>query len=83
MDEVTQQNAALVEQAGAAATSLNDEAAALARVVSVFNLGDAAASAPVAKPGMLRATPASPRSKAPAPKRLAAARQNSDEWETF
>jgi methyl-accepting chemotaxis protein len=83
MDEVTQQNAALVEQAGAAATSLNDEAAALARVVSVFNLGDAAASAPVAKPGMLRAAPASPRSKAPAPKRLAAARQNSDEWETF
>jgi methyl-accepting chemotaxis protein len=83
MDEVTQQNAALVEQAGAAATSLNDEAAALARVVSVFNLGDAASSAPVAKSGMLRAAPAPQRPKAPAPKRLATARQNSDEWETF
>ncbi|WP_426173834.1 methyl-accepting chemotaxis protein [Massilia sp. TWR1-2-2] len=83
MDEVTQQNAALVEQAGAAATSLNDEAAALARVVGVFNLGDAAASALAAKPGMLRAAPAPQRAKPPAPKRLATARQNSDEWETF
>ncbi|MET0856909.1 MAG: methyl-accepting chemotaxis protein [Telluria sp.] len=83
MDEVTQQNAALVEQAGAAATSLNDEATALARVVSVFNLGDAPTSAPMAKPGMLRAAPASPRAKSPAPKRLATAKQNSDEWETF
>ncbi len=84
MDEVTQQNAALVEQAGAAATSLNDEAAALARVVSVFNLGDAATLAPVAKSGMLRAaTATAPQRTKAAPKRLAAAKQNSDEWETF
>jgi methyl-accepting chemotaxis protein len=38
MDEVTQQNAALVEQAAAAAQSLNDQAKKLHRAVSVFTL---------------------------------------------
>ena len=38
MDEVTQQNAALVEQAAAAAQSLQDQSANLARVVGVFRL---------------------------------------------
>ncbi|CAN7253616.1 MULTISPECIES: methyl-accepting chemotaxis protein [Duganella] len=38
MDEVTQQNAALVEQAAAAAGALQDQAASLAGVVSVFRL---------------------------------------------
>jgi len=38
MDEATRQNAALVEQAGAASLSLQDQAAALARVVSVFKM---------------------------------------------
>ncbi|ADJ66081.1 HAMP domain-containing protein [Herbaspirillum seropedicae] len=38
MDEVTQQNAALVEEAAAAAQSLQDQAARLSQVVSVFKL---------------------------------------------
>ncbi|MEC5160512.1 MULTISPECIES: methyl-accepting chemotaxis protein [unclassified Janthinobacterium] len=38
MDTVTQQNAALVEQAAAAAESLQDQSAKLARAVSVFKL---------------------------------------------
>ncbi len=38
MDEATRQNATLVEQAAAAAASLQDEAAALAGVVSVFKM---------------------------------------------
>jgi methyl-accepting chemotaxis protein len=38
MDNVTQQNAALVEQAAAAAGSLQDQARTLAQVVSVFKL---------------------------------------------
>jgi methyl-accepting chemotaxis protein len=38
MDEATQQNAALVEQAAAAAQSLQDQATRLAQVVSVFKL---------------------------------------------
>jgi ABC-type transporter Mla subunit MlaD len=40
MDEVTQQNAALVEEA-AAAESLEEQAGVLARAVSVFKLADA------------------------------------------
>ncbi|WP_394778942.1 methyl-accepting chemotaxis protein [Undibacterium sp.] len=44
MDEATQQNAALVEQAAAAAQSMQEQAAGLAQVVSVFKL-DAAHSA--------------------------------------
>jgi hypothetical protein len=39
MDEVTQQNAALVEEAAAAAESLEDQAKALAKAVAVFNIG--------------------------------------------
>jgi aerotaxis receptor len=39
MDQVTQQNAALVEQAAAAATSLAGEAGSLTQAVSLFNFG--------------------------------------------
>jgi methyl-accepting chemotaxis protein len=38
MDEVTQQNAALVEEAAAAAASLHDQADALTAIVSVFKM---------------------------------------------
>ena len=38
MDAITQQNSALVEQASAAATSLQDQAGSLAQVVAVFKL---------------------------------------------
>jgi len=38
MDEATQQNAALVEESAAAASSMQDQAAKLAQVVSVFKL---------------------------------------------
>ena len=51
MDGVTQQNAALVEEAAAAA-SLQDQAESLAALVSVFHLGDGTTDA--------RATPARP-----------------------
>jgi methyl-accepting chemotaxis protein len=44
MDQVTQQNAALVEEAAAAAASLQEQAGGLKQVVSVFRLGAAAAS---------------------------------------
>ncbi|GAB2846343.1 methyl-accepting chemotaxis protein [Pseudoduganella ginsengisoli] len=46
MDEVTQQNAALVEQAAAAAQSLQEQAASLTDAVSVFKLAGMAADAP-------------------------------------
>lgn len=43
LDRATQQNAALVEQAAAAAGSLRDQCARLAAAVSVFRLEPAAA----------------------------------------
>ncbi|SFH28695.1 Methyl-accepting chemotaxis protein (MCP) signalling domain-containing protein, partial [Variovorax sp. NFACC27] len=39
MDQVTQQNAALVEEASAAAQSLREQASSLSSVVGVFRLG--------------------------------------------
>jgi methyl-accepting chemotaxis protein len=53
MDGMTQQNAALVEQAAASFQSLQDQAAELQRVVSIFKLSDseeAAAEAPAPAP---------------------------------
>jgi len=46
MDEVTQQNAALVEEAAAAAESLQGQAGNLAQVVSVFKLDGTHAATP-------------------------------------
>jgi hypothetical protein len=40
MDQVTQQNAALVEEAAAAAASLSDQAHSLSDTVSLFKLND-------------------------------------------
>ena len=47
MDQVTQQNAALVEEAAAAAQSLRDQARNLAHLVSAFKLGGAHAGRPM------------------------------------
>jgi len=71
MDEVTQQNAALVEEAAAAAQSLQDQAAKLAEVVSVFKLDSTQVKAsPAVKPAASR--PMTPAVKAAQPTRLAA-----------
>ncbi|SIR27897.1 methyl-accepting chemotaxis protein [Janthinobacterium sp. TND4EL3] len=70
MDGMTQQNAALVEQAAAAAQSLQDQAAELAHVVSIFKLVEgeekpaAYVPAPVAAAAV--AAPAAARKPAPA-----------------
>jgi methyl-accepting chemotaxis protein len=62
MDQVTQQNAALVEEAAAAAESMQQQSVGLAQVVSVFNVGQASGHA---------TAPAVARSAARAPLRLA------------
>ncbi len=59
MDQVTQQNAALVEEAASAATSLQESAAGLADRVSVFKIEPAVVSAPV-KPVTARRASAIP-----------------------
>ncbi|MNN56224.1 Methyl-accepting chemotaxis protein IV [compost metagenome] len=51
MDTVTQQNAALVEEAAAASEAMQEQAAALAEMVSIFKL-DANHSGPAAKPAL-------------------------------
>jgi methyl-accepting chemotaxis protein len=77
LDQMTQQNAALVEESAAAASSMKDQAQRLASVVATFKLdGNAMSSAPKAVP--YRAPPKSlpnrpaPRSLAAPAKRLAA-----------
>jgi methyl-accepting chemotaxis protein len=45
MDDVTQQNAALVEQAAAAAQSMQEQAQRLSGLVGVFTLADASSKA--------------------------------------
>jgi methyl-accepting chemotaxis protein len=88
MDTVTQQNAALVEEAAAAAASLQEQAATLAEVVSVFRMDEVAAPramamaarqtrvAPAASRPALKAAP----SKAPARQTATA---SADDWEEF
>ena len=90
MDEMTQQNAALVEQAAAAAESLQDQAAKLAEAVSVFRLEGASGqrtALPVPKGVASRLpekTDGASTGTMPAtrPKKLAAAGSR-DEWEAF
>ncbi|MES2153105.1 MAG: methyl-accepting chemotaxis protein [Pseudomonadota bacterium] len=88
MDEMTVQNAALVEQAAAAAQSMNDEASVLSSAVAVFKLRDVPVQArarakPKAppRPAPARAAAAAPRIKAapPATKPKAA----EADWEEF
>jgi methyl-accepting chemotaxis protein len=91
MDQVTQQNAALVEQAAAAAASMQQQAANLSRVVSVFQLDTGRATAATAPPQAAppkRATKAPARRIAPAKagdsrRAIATASAGGDEWEAF
>jgi methyl-accepting chemotaxis protein len=50
MDDMTQQNAALVEQTAAASASLEEQAALLVKAVSIFSLGDEQAGTRKAPP---------------------------------
>lgn len=96
MDNVTQQNAALVEQAAAASASLQEQADSLAGMVSVFKLDDdykapmvPTRSRPVARPPLSAARkPPASRLAAKAiassvPGNLKGATTGADEWETF
>jgi methyl-accepting chemotaxis protein len=90
MDQVTQQNAALVEEAAAASASMQEQAANLTRAVSVFQVDGAAAPAlqaapaPAARPVLARPAqrPAAPARK-PAVKGAVKAPTGEPEWEEF
>ncbi|QYF91896.1 MCP four helix bundle domain-containing protein [Massilia sp. PAMC28688] len=84
MDAVTQQNAALVEQATAASAALSEEAVALARVVSVFTLGAPAAASVTPLPRRRAAPGPQPGpARTPAPARKLANGAGPDQWESF
>ena len=91
MDQVTQQNAAMVEESTAASHALAQEAAALAALIGRFRIGDAApvreAAAPPSppRPAPVDRTPA-PRQRAYASGAAAAvamAAPDADEWTEF
>ena len=88
MDEMTQQNAALVEEAAAAAEALQDQASVLSQAVAVFKFegaASAAAPSPVApRLGAPRApVPSAPRASAPARSLPRPSKPKDDEWEEF
>ena len=93
MDQVTQQNAALVEEASAASQAMQDQAAKLAELVGMFKLaarsapahGRPAARAPVAPAAATRTRLAAPRAATPAKPsgRKPTAVEPAAEWETF
>jgi len=66
MDEMTQQNAALVEQAAAAAAAMEMRASALGQTVAAFDLSGS--------DGMLRAPAAAPTAQLPEPRKEGAAK---------
>jgi methyl-accepting chemotaxis protein len=92
MDEMTQQNAALVEQAAAAAQSMQDQSVKLGQAVAVFKLGLSSEPAvhharptaiPVVKKKLLPNIAASPKLASAKAKRSGAGTDGNDEWEEF
>ena len=85
MDEVTQQNASLVEEAAAAAEAMQEQAAKLAEIVAVFKLDaavDVTAGAP-ARPAAKAAPRPGARLAAPARQAARQAAPAEAGWESF
>ncbi|MBF0334566.1 MAG: cache domain-containing protein [Alphaproteobacteria bacterium] len=89
MDEMIQQNAALVEESSAAARSLAVEADRLVELVSVFRTGEdharhhASAEPPAAKAPPPKPTPAPAPAPAPPPAKTVESGDGDDEWQEF
>jgi len=92
MDSITQQNVALVEEATAAAASLQDQAGVLSRIVGAFTLDGApnrlaAQPAPAAQPAAPARALSAPVRRANGAGTASAARPKvtvaNEEWETF
>lgn len=81
MDEMTQQNAALVEQAAAASESLEEQGKGLQRLMSLFNTGSDSLAA---DPKKMRLTSAEPSTKVVSKIRLVTPKSSDDdEWDEF
>lgn len=92
MDQVTQQNAGLVQESTVASSALAEEARNLLNVVAIFRLNESAARAQAAPRRAAAHQPAAPKvpakTFAPAPvarstASTAPAKSNDDDWETF
>jgi hypothetical protein len=91
MDDVTQQNAALVEQAAAAAMSLQEQASNLAEAVSVFKLDGMSYQQQTARSGFQSRAPAALgtstgtkfKSRSTAGQKRLATSSGDGEWEEF
>ena len=93
IDDVTQQNAALVEEAAAAAQSMRDQAEMLAEAVSVFRLADQAAGPQrlatraivkaATRPAPAAASPTAAAARAPAPRLVKSGTKPDSDWEEF
>ncbi|WP_305803902.1 methyl-accepting chemotaxis protein [Stenotrophomonas sp. YIM B06876] len=87
MDETTQQNAALVEEATAAARSMEEQAEHLAQVVSVFRFEEDAESVPAPVKPVAASRPTAPAAAARAarntPQRKPVAEMAEANWQEF
>jgi len=86
MDEVTQQNAALVEQAAAASESLDEQARELDQLMNYFKLGAGDANRATAPRAPAATRPPAPAASRPAARRApapASSNSNDSEWEEF
>jgi methyl-accepting chemotaxis protein len=89
MDQVTQQNAAMVEQSTAASRQLADETTNLQALIGRFNYGEVAIQASTRAPSRPAARPTTtfagrpPAASAPTPVRKAAAPASDEGWEEF
>jgi methyl-accepting chemotaxis protein len=93
MDEVTQQNAALVEEAAAAAESLEEQARGLVQTVSMFKLDESMGRSHLPAPVLRDATPRQlPPASRPAPRSNASVGRkappphladSTEQWEEF
>jgi uncharacterized phage infection (PIP) family protein YhgE len=92
MDEVTQQNAALVEEAAAAAGSMEDQAKQLTAAVGVFRTGQTLAVKPIShrapqtpRPALAEKSGTTPRVPKPSggQKPVAVAAAADGDWSTF
>jgi len=78
LDDMTQQNAALVEQAAAASASLNDQASGLEQLVRNFNLGESTGGFQSSAPTPVQSRPVAAAKPAVKPKS-----SGGSEWEEF
>ncbi|WP_108446269.1 methyl-accepting chemotaxis protein [Halomonas denitrificans] len=84
MDQVTQQNASLVQEASAAAASLEEQADRLERAVAVFKLAEGERVTAPAKPApRVEAPAADHRPSTPTTRRPARQAAAEEEWEEF